>query len=433
VSRFVKDSLQTLALSGINRILGIAVGILLARSLGPAGKGTIAYTAIALELFIVVMGGVTQAVTYQLARNGIAGGTVYAAMLRIVAGIALPAVAVITAVALLVPSQHDLLWVAAALPFATYGEATIGLLLGAQQVGATNVQRVLTGSAFNLAAIVAVAVFHAGVAPVLALWVLGYIAAAAYAAVAVRPYVREGGSDAGVLRDQVRFASKSGLAGVAGYINMRIDVVVVSIVLGPVALGVYTLALGLAEMLWQISQPLCWAALGRIAIAPAGEAATFTAKLTRHIIALLVPGAIVSFICAPFVVTFVYGPAFAEAGPALRWLLPGIVAYAIEIPLGYYIMVKMGRPLLIVGIQSASILACIAITLLTVRTWGIEGAAVATSATYVTVVATKAIVFMRATGIGPVELLFVNAGDVARNPLVRKLSGFSALALLLLN
>ncbi|HEY5340407.1 MAG TPA: hypothetical protein VIK27_05215, partial [Candidatus Aquilonibacter sp.] len=139
MSRFVKDSLQTLALSGINRILGIAVGILLARSLGPAGKGTIAYTAIALELFIVVMGGVTQAVTYQLARNGIAGGTVYAAMLRIVAGIAFPAAAVITAVALLVPSQHDLLWVAVALPFATYGEATIGLLLGAQQVGATNV------------------------------------------------------------------------------------------------------------------------------------------------------------------------------------------------------------------------------------------------------------------------------------------------------
>jgi len=141
----------------------------------------------------------------------------------------------------------------------------------------------------------------------------------------------------------------------------------------------------------------------------------------------------VVFICAPFIVTFVYGPAFAEAGPALRWLLPGIVAYAIEIPLGYYIMVKMGRPLLIVGIQSVSILACVAITLLTVRTWGIEGAAVATSATYVTVVVTKAIVFMRATGIGLVELLFVNAGDIAHNPLLKKLPGFSALVLLMIS
>ena len=114
-----------------------------------------------------------------------------------------------------------------------------------------------------------------------------------------------------------------------------------------------------------------------------------------------------------------------------RRLLPGIIAYVSEIPLGYYDgengtpVAHRGDPIRVDPGLRPDRTADRA----NVRN---RGAAVATSTTYVTVVATKAIVFMRTTGIGLTDLLFVNAGDIARNPLVRKLPGFSALALLLL-
>jgi O-antigen/teichoic acid export membrane protein len=320
-----------------------------------------------------------------------------------------------------VPSQAVLLWIVPAIPFALYGEGAVGLLLGAEQIAATNVQRVFANAGFNFAAIV-VLLLHASTEPVLVLWIAAYVAGAVYAAQAVRPFAREGRVSRAVLADQAAFAGKSGLATAAGYVNMRIDVVVVSLVLGPVALGVYTLAIGLGELLWQFSQPLCWAAFGRMANAPLDESAAFTAKVSRHVIALLVPIAVVTFLIAPAVVTWVYGSAFSGAGSALRWLLPGIVAYSIEGPIGYFILVKLGRPLLIVAIQSASSVVCVIVTLLTVRTWGIDGAALATSITYVGVVAAKAFVFARATGVRPSRFLIIDGEDVRRTPFARRLA-----------
>lgn len=413
MSRFARDGLQTLALSGLSRALGIGIGIVLARALGPGGKGDVAYAAIALELFIVAIGGVAQAVTFQYARNGLPGGAVYRAMLRIVAAIALPAALALAAVALFVPSQRALLWTALAIPVALYGEATLGMLIGAQQIGASNVQRAFSTVAFNLAAMVALLVFHAGTSTVLLLWVLGYAAGAVYAAFAVRPFVREGGAAETLVREQAGFAVKAASAGVAGYLNMRVDVVVVSLLLSAQALGNYTLAITTAEMLWQLSAPFCWAGMGRMASLPLADAAAFTAKLTRHIIALVVPLGIVLFAVGPLAMTAVYGTAFEPAAGALRWILPGVIAYAIEIPLGYFLMVKLGRPLVIVAIQSASIAVCAALAFVTVRRWGIDGAAAATSVTYIGVVIAKAIVFARATALSARDLTVLRRSDVA--------------------
>jgi O-antigen/teichoic acid export membrane protein len=294
-------------------------------------------------------------------------------------------------------------------------------MLGAGLIAATNVQRAFANALFNAAAILALLAFHAPTEIVLILWILGYVSGAVYAALAIRPLVREGQSSAPVLADQARFAAKSGLASGVGYVNMRINVVVVSIVLGPTALGVYTLAIGLGELLWQFSQPVCWAAFGRVAREPLDESAQFTAKVTRHVLALLVPIAVIAFVIAPVVVTFVYGGAFAQAGPALRWLLPGIVAYAIEAPLGYFLLVKLGRPMLIVAIQTVSSVSCVGVTLLTIGTWGIEGAALASSITYIAVVAAKAFVFVRATGVGAGALFVIGPEDLRQAQIGRRL------------
>jgi O-antigen/teichoic acid export membrane protein len=413
LSSFARDSVHTLALSVLNRFGGIAAGIVMARYLGPEGKGLIAYAVVGLELFTTIVNGVAQAATHQYAHRKLAPADVYDAMVRIVTALSIVSALGLGVVAVLVPSQRALLAAAVAIPFAMYAKAVTGILLGAQQVQRTNVLSTIAVSGFNVVAIIALVALRVDAGIILAVWVASQIASAVYGWASVRTIV--GGPrtlGAALVREQAGFAAKAGGAQVAGYINMRIDVIVVSAMLGARALGVYTLAVSTAELLWLLSQPLCWAAFGRIAAEPLPEAAAFTAKLTRHVVALVVPLAAIGALAAPVLITLVYGDAFAAAGRTVQWLMPGVAAYALEAPLGYFLMVKLGRPGTIVVIQFASVAVCAAATVLLVPTLGIDGAAIATSATYVGVVIIKAAIFVRATGVGVRELLLMRGAEV---------------------
>ena len=413
ISRFVSDSITTFLVSIVNRGLGIGVGIVLARYLGPVGKGYVAYAPIALTLFVTAMNGVAQAVTFQYGRNRLPGGAVHRAMTRIVTVACVPTTFALALVAWLVPSQHVLIYAALALPFAMYATAAGGLLVGADRISATNVQSAIISTGFNAITVALVVLFHADYHVVLTAWVVSYAASAAYSYWASRPFIRDSEpATAAIVREQASFGATSGLAQLAGFLNMRIDVIVVSFTLGARALGLYTLAVGLAELVWQVISPFCIAAFPRISNGDERTAARFTARLIRHILTIMVPVGIICFLAGPTLITLVYGHAFAASGGALRWIVPGVVAYAVEVPLGYYLMVRLARPWTIVIIQSASIVLCAAITLATVHRYGIDGAAAATSITYIGVVTVKGAIFARATATSPRRMLLVNRDDI---------------------
>ena len=74
------------------------------------------------------------------------------------------------------------------------------------------------------------------------------------------------------------------------------------------------------------------------AVDPKADAGRIAAVLTRTTIAVAVVTAIPAFILGPRLVRFVYGSAFADAGVALRLILPGIVAYSVVAVLSRYIV-----------------------------------------------------------------------------------------------
>lgn len=413
MSKFISDSARTFCSSVANQATGIAVGIVLARYLGPVGKGYIAYAAICVQLVATATGGIAQAVTYQYGACGLPGAAVYKAMRGIVGCAAAVTVAILVTMALMVPSQAVLLWAALAAPFALYVQATSGMMYAANRVSATNVQSLIVGTGYAVLTLAAVVAFGSNYEIVLGVWAGSYVAAACYSWWIVRPYVADGAATSrAIVWEQLTFGGKTSAAQVAASLNMRIDIFVVNAVLGAVALGVYTLAVAIGELLWQLGTPITVAAFPRIITAPPAEAAAFTAKLIRHILALVVPAAALLWVLAPTLITGVYGPAFRGAGDALRWLMLGMVAYAAEAPLGYYLLVRLKRPGLILAIQASSAVVCAAITIATVRSFGILGAAAATTVTYVAVVVVKAWIFHTATGISPAKLLFVDLDEV---------------------
>ena len=121
--------------------------------------------------------------------------------------------------------------------------------------------------------------------------------------------------------------------------------------------------------------------------------------------------AIPAFIFGPRLVRFVYGSAFADAGVALRLILPGIVAYSVVAVLSRYI-VGRGRPGTGTLILMAGLAINIGANLVLIPAHGIRGAAAASSISYIVTAALTLVVFHRLSDRGWRETLVIRRSDI---------------------
>ena len=403
-------------------VVAVLTGIVVARTLGPAGKGVAAYASLLLAIFTTYGNGLQAAVMYQCGRNGEPVELVYGSALRIIGATMLPCAAVLLALGLLLPAHASLAFLACALPFAVYGQVTMGFFLLKGEIRTTIVQGAFNSFGVALFTIPALLVWHGGITAVLGIWATMFACSGLYAFFRIGAFAPRSnlGTTLATIREQVWFSIKTGSVSLADFLNLRVDVFVVGLMLDARSLGIYSLAVATGELMWQLSRPLAWTTVGRIASAERAEAIALTAKVTRNILAVEAVVGVAIFALAPAAVRLVYGPAFAQSGEVVRWLIPGLVLYAAHGALGYFVMVKEGKPLTILAVQTTSIVACAAITVATIHSFGIFGAALATTITYCFAAVIKAWLFMRYTGTSPLVFTLLQPEDIER---YRRLAG----------
>lgn len=412
-----RKALHTLAMQLGGTGAMVALGIVLARVLGPGGRGITTYAWIVLGFVLIFGEGPAAAVVSQYARERIRRAPVHAASLRVLALLGGPAFVVLLVLGAVLPAQRVLIAVAFALPFALYAQVAKGLLIAEGRVQTANVVDIIvTGGYAALGALLVLG--GTGVPGALGGWVAAYVAAAVVGAVAL--HRKPARSDAAVevpvgalTRAQLGFAGKSGFVYAAGYLNLRVDALVVAYVLGPTALGIYTLATGTAELLWKISNALAWSVFGRIAGDDDATIRELLPRITRATVFVeLALGAVV-FVIGPMLIRAVYGAAFVGAGLPLRVILLGIAAYAVEPMFGYFLLVRERRPMLVLAIQLSSAAVCAVATVLLLPRWGLAGAAAASTLTYLAVVAVKAVLVSRALRVPLAALMVPRRADAS--------------------
>jgi O-antigen/teichoic acid export membrane protein len=393
---------QTLMTFGSNSggyVLVVITGIVVARVLGPAGKGIMAYAALLLGLFTTFGVGL-QASIMRECSEGKAQQLAYGTAIRLLGVTMLPAAALLIVYAAYVPEHASYVYIACAIPFAVYCQTANAILLLNDDVRSTAIQALIPTVGVALFTIPALTVFHGGLNAALTIWALMFLVAAAYTVVRLNAHLPALSlrSTRDVMRGQALFALKSGSTSLAGYLNLRVDVFVVGMLLDPRSLGIYTLAVATGEMMWQVSRPLIWTMVGRIAAAERSQAIALTNMVTRNILAVeCVLGAAV-FLLAPFAVQLVYGSAYAESATLVRWLMPGLIVYASNGPLSYFLSVKEGQPAKSLSVQLVSVGLCAAISFVAIPRMGVTGAALATTITYCCAMVALAVLYMRQTG-----------------------------------
>jgi O-antigen/teichoic acid export membrane protein len=414
MSSIAKKSVENFVARMAAQAFSIVGAIVVARMLGPSGKGLFSYAGTVLATLQMANAGQAAAISWQYARKGRSPAELLRAMTGILGTLALPVAAILVLVALFVPDQRALLAVAAALPFALFAQSSTGFFLSDGDVRMLNVQQILISICSVALYVPLLVLAHAGLTVLFAIWVGGYIAGAIYSFVRLRPYAKgKRSADSGnLVKEQLAYGGQVSLNSAAQYLNFRIDVFLIMFILGQTALGVYSIGIGIGEMLWQLSRPMVTASFGSIARGTESQAANTTAACMRHSFALVLLAAVVVFFAAPPLVPIVYGKQFAQAGLVARVLLPGIVAYSMMPTLGTFFSQQLGQPRLPLIFSCVSTAICAALTVVLLPHFGIVGGALATSVSYCIAFSGAVTYFVHRTRIAPHRIFTLSRSDL---------------------
>jgi len=213
-----------------------------------------------------------------------------------------------------------------------------------------------------------------------------------------------------LLREELHFGSRALPGSLAERLQFRADSFLINGFLGVGQTGIYSVTSGLAETLWYVPNALGTVMFSR-AVDPKADAGRIAAVLTRTTIAVALVTAIPAWALGPRLVRFVYGSQFADAGVALRLILPGVVAYSVVAVLSRYISGR-GRPGAGTLILVFGLAINIAANLVLIPAFGIRGAATASSLSYVATALVTLVVFHRLSGRGWAETLVIRRSDV---------------------
>jgi O-antigen/teichoic acid export membrane protein len=177
-----------------------------------------------------------------------------------------------------------------------------------------------------------------------------------------------------------RFALLAYGGTVTAYLNYRIDEFIIGALLDPEQLGFYVIAVGLVERIWIVTGSVANALLPHLTNSQERDPA-LPAVVARHVMIWTGVACIAVFLMAQIIVRLLYTSAFDASVSALRWLLPGIFTLSVGKVLvaELHAREKMLYPLWASGIAA---LVNVVFNLLLVPQIGIVGAAIASSLSY---------------------------------------------------
>jgi O-antigen/teichoic acid export membrane protein len=410
----------------------LAVAVLLlgnvlvtARALGPAGRGEVALvTTIAILTANLAAFGLFEAnaniggaephhrgrlVTNSILLALLLGGTA-AGIVALLVG-AFPSLGGEVRTAVLVLAL-------VAIPILILQSALQTLLQSQYSFAITNVAWVL-GPAASLAVnclLAALDLLTVGSAVIV--WVGGQVLATGFLAWhAFRPLKRLPRPDARLARRSLAFGARTHLGRVMTMGNYRLDQWFVGAISGSRELGLYSVAVAWAEALFYLPTVLGMVQRPDLVRASRSDAGAQAARVFRAALLLTVPLAIGLALAAPVLCVTVFGEEFRGSVGDLRILAFGAFGIVALKLLGNALNAQ-GKPMLAnVGVGIAFV-ATVALDLLLIPGHGGLGAAIASTTAYTAGGVAIALVFARALGRSPGEL--IPRGNEVR-PLLRQL------------
>ncbi|MEX0373683.1 oligosaccharide flippase family protein [Spiribacter roseus] len=372
--------------------------VLIARNLGPAGNGHYAMAILLPTLLVNFLNlGVGPATVYHVGRGAFSARQAASENLRLGVMIASAGAVVAVPVVLIWGERlfpgvpQSLLWLGlAAFPISLLLAYLNTVLQGLEDFRAFNATALLPPYVTLVGVAASLHLFDTGVVGAVAAYLGGQAAGLVLVGtLLLRRTQSVDASDVWVSgrdyrRQTVGYGWKAHLSNILAFVNYRADIFLVNFFLNPAATGLYVVAVQIAERLWMLSQAASTVLLPRMSAMHTDPAArlALTGKAFVAVSTLTAAASAVTATALYWLLRPIFGDEYWAALPAFLWLLPGIVAGA-GARVQSNCIAAAGKPewnmYVAVGVVSLNVVG----NILLVPTYGIIGAAWATSGAYV--------------------------------------------------
>jgi O-antigen/teichoic acid export membrane protein len=381
-----------------------AAVLILARALGPTGRGTIAFITVTALVAARLAGlGITEATTVFVARRVETRGALLANAVAFLFGSAL-FLAALACGALIVLGDHgpagigapELAVIVAATLVSALGDAGYCVLLGCERLRPL---ALITATASWVYPVFLLAIWSTAGLTVLraavAWTVAESIRAAAYLGQSKRG-LTVSRPDPGLLVEAVRFGSRAWVGSLSRFLNFRMDQILMGFLASEAALGVYAVAVNASEVLLYLPAAMATALLPAAARTEAGLRVEQALRAFRSAALVTTAAALVAALVGPVLLPLVFGEAFDASVRPFLWLLPGALGFTAMIVFSNALVAHSAPGLSSVG-PLVSLVVGIGLDFVLIPRFGAAGAAAAASAAFLAGGCTGLIAFRRRT------------------------------------
>jgi O-antigen/teichoic acid export membrane protein len=396
-----------------------AAVLILARALGPTGRGTIAFITVTALVAARLAGvGIGEATAVFVARRPELRGELLANVVAFMFGGALLAAAVACGVLVALGDNRpagigvgELTIIACATLVSALGESGYFFLLGRERIGTLALITATASWLYPLFLIalwstVGLTVLRAAVAWTVAesIRALGYLGPSIRGLTLARP-------DTGLMGEAVRFGSRAWVGSLARFLNFRTDQLLMGFLASEAALGVYAVAVNASEVLLYLPAAMATALLPAAARADTGLRTEQALGAFRSAAVVTAAAGVAAAVLGPLALPLVFGAPFEASVTPFLWLLPGALGFAATAVFSSALMAGSSPGLSSVG-PIVSLGLGVGLDLLLIPRFGASGAAAAASAAFLAGGCAALAVFRRRYRFAWRSLLLPRRGDL---------------------
>lgn len=422
--KFLRNSSITLGGRILSIIFSLATSIIIARILGPEGRGVYALCLL-LPLVIITFAnlGIVPATAYYLASRRfpprkVLGGNIFLSFVFSVVGMVAGYFVVLRFGEFFFPSVDSgyLFFSLLLIPAHIFFRHLQAIPLGLQNFRYFNQAEVVSSILFLFMTVTGIIFFRMDIWGVLTAnvmaWFVSTILIWRWSATLT------GGVsfwDNGLyIRSALKYGIQAHLGQLLCFLSYRVDLLLINWFLDPLAVGYYSIGVVVAEQLWLISSSLSLVLFPHVAAESDGKKKSeLTPIVARSVFLITIITSIVLYAASHWLVAIFYSDQYLPSVRPLRILLPGIVALSVYRVMANDIAAR-GRPMLNTYTALGALAINISLNLIWIPMYGISGAALASTVSYVLTLLAGLILYCRISGNSWASMLIPRREDWGR-------------------
>ena len=418
--KFSKDVWITFCTQIVIVILGIITTMIIARALGPTGKGV--YSLVILVNSLITMlgnlgigianiyfGGSKKYDFADLAANAFSS----AFILGIPLSIAFLIYYFIVSPSFLADIEpRSIILGSIMIPLALLQVYFSHILLGQNRIKDYCLVGFMQNMIFTVLLLLALFVFKGGLFSVILAWAASLGVGSMFALFQVRRTtpVRLAFNPA-LFKESVKFGMQGYLGNMMQALSYRLNMFIIALFMTTAAVGYFSISTSVAEALLIVPSSIGIVIIARTPNLTAEAANMSTPRICRTAFLITAILALVLLMVAKPIIVTLFGSAFLPAVRPLYILLPGIVLSTIYVVLTNE-MTGRGKPIINTIVTGIALIVTISLNLLLIPRMGIEGAALASTISYAVSALMTLVIFGKISKISIRDTILVTTEDI---------------------